>query len=102
LIPQWKKPIIIGRHAFGDQYKATDFVVNEAGTFDIVFTPKNGGAKKTYNVFDYPQTGGVAMGMYNTTESITEFAHQCFHYAIARQYPLYLTTKNTILKKYDG
>lgn len=70
LIPQWKKPIIIGRHAFGDQYRATDFVAEEEGTFDIVFTPKNGGEKKTYQVYNYPGSG-VGMGMYNTDSSIT-------------------------------
>jgi len=102
LVPSWKKPIIIGRHAFGDQYRATDFVVKEAGKFEVVFTPKNGGTPKKWDVFDYPTTGGVGLAMYNTEESITEFAHQCFTYALARNYPLYLTTKNTILKAYDG
>lgn len=101
LVPAWTKPIVIGRHAFGDQYRATDFKVEEAGTFEIVFTPKNGGEKKVMKVFDYP-AGGVGMGMYNTDESITEFAHSSFKYALDRKMPLYLSTKNTILKAYDG
>lgn len=102
LVPSWAKPIIIGRHAFGDQYRATDFKIKEAGTFEIVFTPKNGGEKQVMKVFDYPNGGGVGMGMYNTNESIEEFAHSCFKYAIDRKVPLYLSTKNTILKAYDG
>lgn len=77
LIPQWKKPIIIGRHAFGDQYRATDFLVDRAGKFQMVFTPKDGSEARTFDVFDFPG-GGVGMGMYNTDESITQFAHQCF------------------------
>lgn len=101
LVPSWKKPIVIGRHAFGDQYRATDFVVNEPGSFKIVFTGKSG-TEKTYDVFNFEGKGGVCLGMYNTDESITEFAHSCFKFAIERNYPLYLSTKNTILKKYDG
>jgi len=101
LVPGWTKPIVVGRHAYGDQYKATDFVVKEAGTFEIVFTPKNGGQKTTYKVFEYPGPG-VGMGMYNLDESITGFAHSCFQYALMKKWPLYLSTKNTILKKYDG
>jgi len=93
---------VIGRHAFGDQYRCTDFVVNEPGTFEIVFTPKNGGAKKTMKVFEYPPEGGVGLAMYNTDESIKDFAHSCFQFALSRKMPLYLSTKNTILKKYDG
>lgn len=81
LVPQWKKPIVIGRHAFGDQYKATDIVVPGEGTFEIVFTPKNGGEKQVHKVYDFPG-GGCAMGMYNTDESITDFAHSCFQYAL--------------------
>jgi len=100
LVPGWTQPIVIGRHAFGDQYKATDFVVDGPGTFEITYTPTNG-KKKTYHVFDYPG-GGVGMGMYNTDESITGFAHSCFQYSILKKWPLYLSTKNTILKKYDG
>ena len=102
LIPSWKEPICIGRHAFGDQYRATDFVVNEPGKFEVIFTPKNGGEAKTYKVFEYPADGGCGLAMYNTVESITGFAHSCFRYAIDKKYPLYLSTKNTILKKYDG
>jgi len=102
LVPGWTKPIVVGRHAFGDQYRATDVVISEAGSFDIVFTPAKGGEKKTYHVFDFPATGGVLMGMYNTDQSIRDFAFSCFEYALAKQWPLYLSTKNTILKRYDG
>jgi isocitrate dehydrogenase len=101
LVPGWTKPIVIGRHAFGDQYRATDFVVDRKGKFEITFTPDDGTAPKKFDVFHYPG-GGVGIGMYNTDESITEFAHACFKFAITRKYPLYLSTKNTILKKYDG
>ncbi|KAJ3184536.1 Isocitrate dehydrogenase [NADP], mitochondrial precursor (Oxalosuccinate decarboxylase) [Geranomyces variabilis] len=101
LVPGWTHPIIIGRHAFGDQYKATDFVVDEPGTFEIVFRPKSGGAEKKFTVFDFDGSG-VGMGMYNTDESIRGFAKSCFEMAITRKMPLYLSTKNTILKAYDG
>uniref|UniRef100_A0A674GF95 Isocitrate dehydrogenase [NADP] n=1 Tax=Taeniopygia guttata TaxID=59729 RepID=A0A674GF95_TAEGU len=101
LVPGWTKPITIGRHAHGDQYKATDFVVNESGTFKLVFTPKDGSGSKEWEVFNFPG-GGVGMGMYNTDESISGFAHSCFQYAIQKKWPLYLSTKNTILKAYDG
>ena len=101
LVPHWTKPIVIGRHAFGDQYRATDSVVTGAGKFEMVFTPADGGEKQTFEVFNFPG-GGVMMGMYNTDESITDFAHACFKYAIKRKYPLYMSTKNTIMKKYDG
>ncbi len=101
LIPGWKQPIIIGRHAFGDQYKATDFVVDKPGTFQILFMGDDG-TEETYEVFKYEGTGGVGLGMYNTNESIEDFAHSSFKFALLRGYPLYLTTKNTILKKYDG
>ena len=101
LVPGWKHPIIIGRHAFGDQYKATDFVVNQPGKLELIFTGKDGKVDK-HEVYVYEGKGGVAMAMYNTEESITEFAHSCFKYALEREYPLYFTTKNTILKKYDG
>jgi len=101
LVPGWKKPIVIGRHAFGDQYKATDFLVPGPGTFEITFTPANGGEKTTYKVFDF-KGKGIGMGMYNTDESITDFAHSSFQFALAKKWPLYLSTKNTILKKYDG
>ena len=101
LVPGWTKPIVIGRHAFGDQYRATDFVVKTPGKLTMVFTPKDGSAPTTHEVFDFPG-GGVAMGMYNLDESIRGFARACFNYALARNYPLYLSTKNTILKAYDG
>lgn len=101
LVPSWKKPIVIGRHAFGDQYRATDFEVNEPGKFKMVFEGKNG-EKKEWDVFNFEGKGGIGLGMYNTDESITEFAHSCFKFALQRNYPLYLTTKNTILKRYDG
>ncbi|PVU88021.1 hypothetical protein BB559_005771 [Furculomyces boomerangus] len=101
IVPGWKKPIIIGRHAFGDQYKATDFVTEKPGRFEIIFTPKDGSEPTRTVVYDY-EGGGVGMAMYNTDESITGFAHACFQVAINRKMPLYLSTKNTILKKYDG
>ncbi|XP_032926295.1 isocitrate dehydrogenase [NADP], mitochondrial isoform X1 [Catharus ustulatus] len=101
LVPGWTKPITIGRHAHGDQYKATDFVVDKSGTFKLVFTPKDGSGAKEWEVFNFPG-GGVGMGMYNTDESISGFAHSCFQYAIQKKWPLYLSTKNTILKAYDG
>jgi len=94
-------PITIGRHAFGDQYKATDYVVPGPGTFEIVFTPADGGEKQTFKVYDF-KAGGVLLGMYNTDEQIRAFAHSSFQYAIQKRWPLYLSTKNTILKKYDG
>jgi len=101
LVPGWKQSIVIGRHAHGDQYKATDFVVPEAGKLEIVFTPKGGGSKVTHTIFDFT-AGGIAMGMYNTDECIVGFAKSCFEYALEKKWPLYLSTKNTILKKYDG
>jgi isocitrate dehydrogenase len=101
LIPGWKKPIIIGRHAFGDQYKATDFTVDKPGTFEVVFKGDDG-TETRMEVYKYEGKGGVALAMYNTTESIEAFAHSSFKFALAREYPLYLTTKNTILKAYDG
>ncbi len=101
LVPGWEKPIVIGRHAFGDQYRATDFVVKTPGKLTMTFTPKDGSAPTHYDIFDFPG-GGVAMGMYNLDESIRGFARACFNYALARHYPLYLSTKNTILKAYDG
>lgn len=101
LIPGWKLPIIIGRHAHGDQYKATDFVTDKPGTFEIVFKGDDG-SQKNWEVFKFQGQGGIGMGMYNTDESIEGFAHSCFKFALDRSYPLYLTTKNTILKKYDG
>lgn len=101
LVTTWKKPICIGRHAFGDQYRATDFVVKEKGKLTITFTPAEGGEIQSYDVYDF-QGGGVAMAMYNTDESIYGFAHSCFNQALHKKWPLYLSTKNTILKKYDG
>jgi len=100
LVPGWKKPIIIRRHAYGDQYKAQDFVTNGPGIFELVFTPEKG-EKRTIKVFDF-KGNGVGLGMYNTDESIQGFAHSCFQYSIAKKWNLYLSTKNTILKKYDG
>eukprot|EP01119_Soliformovum_irregulare_P009632 TRINITY_DN2313_c0_g1_i1.p1 TRINITY_DN2313_c0_g1~~TRINITY_DN2313_c0_g1_i1.p1 ORF type:complete len:414 (-),score=91.46 TRINITY_DN2313_c0_g1_i1:2-1243(-) len=101
LVPGWTKPITIGRHAFGDQYKATDFVVQQPGTFEIVFTPTNGSPKQVMKAYEFKDRG-VLLGMYNTDESITAFAHASFQYALQKGWPLYLSTKNTILKKYDG
>lgn len=102
LVPGWKKPIIIGRHAHADQYKATDFVVPEAGSLEITFTPKNpNGEKISRKVYEY-KGPGVALAMYNTEESIRGFAHSSFKMALNRNVPLFLSTKNTILKKYDG
>lgn len=101
LVTGWDKPIIIGRHAYGDQYKATDFIVPEAGTLELRFVPAAGGPTISHVVNEY-KGAGVALGMFNTDESITDFAHSSFKYALDRKYPLYLSTKNTILKKYDG
>ena len=103
IVPGWTQPIVIGRHAFGDQYKATDFVTKEKGKFTMTFTPADSSKKPLqFTVFNYPEGGGVGMGMYNTRESIEGFAHSCFQYALAKEWPLYLSTKNTILKQYDG
>ncbi len=101
LVPGWKRPIVIGRHAFGDQYRAKDIVVREAGTLEMVFTPANGSPQRI-EVFKFPVTGGVAQTQYNTDESITGFAHASFKLALSKKLPLYMSTKNTILKKYDG
>jgi isocitrate dehydrogenase len=101
LVPSWTKPIVIGRHAFGDQYRATDFVVPGEGTLTMTFTPKDGSAPMEFNVFDFPG-GGVAVGMYNLDASIRDFARASMRYALDRGLPLYLSTKNTILKAYDG
>jgi isocitrate dehydrogenase len=100
-IPGWQKPIIIGRHAFGDQYKATDFKIPSAGKLTMNFKPADGSAEQNWTVFDFPGAG-VAMGMYNLDESIEDFARACFNYALDLGYPLYMSTKNTILKEYDG
>jgi len=101
LVPNWTSPICIGRHAFGDQYKATDFVTKGKGKLTISFTPEDGSAPQSYEVFNY-KGDGVALAMYNTDESIIGFAHSCFNTALQKKWPLYLSTKNTILKKYDG
>ncbi len=100
-VPGWKEPIIIGRHAFGDQYKATDVKIDKAGKLQMVFTPTDGTAAQSWDVFEFTEPG-VAMGMYNVDESIRGFARSCFNYALNRAYPVYLSTKNTILKQYDG
>merc|ERR1712183_387088 len=102
LVNTWKKPIVIGRHAFGDQYKATDFVVPGEGEVFISFKDKDGNLVREDSVFKFQNGGGVAMAMYNTDASITDFAHSCMKYALQKGVPLYLSTKNTILKKYDG
>lgn len=102
LVPGWTQPIVIGRHAFGDQYKAMDRTVTKMGKVELVFTPYEGGEKQRYIVFDFKNSGGVTMAMYNTDESIQGFAHSCFQYALMKEWPLYLSTKNTILKQYDG
>ncbi len=101
LVPTWTKPIVVGRHAFGDQYKATDFKVPGPGTLTMTFTPKDGSEPMEFNVFDFPGAG-VAMGMYNLDESIRDFARASLRYCLARNFPVYMSTKNTILKAYDG
>ncbi len=100
LVPNWTKPICIGRHAFGDQYKATDFVTKGKGKLTISFVPENG-SPETHEVYDF-EGDGVALAMYNTDESIRGFAKSCFNMALMKKWPLYFSTKNTILKKYDG
>jgi len=102
LVPGWTKPIVIARHAHADQYKAQNFVVPGAGRVTITYTPADESAPMEYVVADFPAEGGVAMGMYNFTESIRDFARASFNYALHRHYPVYLSTKNTILKAYDG
>jgi isocitrate dehydrogenase len=101
LVPGWTKPIIVGRHAFGDQYKATDVKIPGAGSLTMTFTPADGGEPMELNIFDFPASG-VAMGMYNLDESIREFARASLRYGLSRNFPVYLSTKNTILKAYDG
>lgn len=100
-IPGWVKPIVIGRHAFGDQYKSTDFVAPGPGKLQMVYTPADGSAPTTLEVYNF-KGPGVALSMYNTDESITGFAHASFKMALAKKMPLFMSTKNTILKKYDG
>lgn len=101
LIPQWTAPIVIGRHAFGDQYRATDIVVDRPGKLTMTFTPDDGSGAQPHDVYHFDGPG-VALSMYNTEASIRGFAHACFKMALTKKWPLYLSTKNTILKKYDG
>src|SRR4249919_182955 len=101
LVPGWTKPIVIGRHAFGDQYRATDLVVPGEGTLTMTYTPKDGSAPVELDVYDFPG-GGIAMSMYNLDDSIRDFARASMRYGLNRGYPVYMSTKNTILKRYDG
>ncbi len=101
LVPNWTAPICIGRHAFGDQYRATDFITKGNGKLTITYTPEDGSPVQSFDVFNF-KGDGVALAMYNTDESIKGFAHSCFNQALSKKWPLYLSTKNTILKKYDG
>ena len=101
LVPGWTKPIVIGRHAFGDQYRATDMKVPGPGKLTMTYTPADGGEPVTHEVFDFP-SAGVAMGMYNLDESIRDFARASLRYGLDRAWPVYLSTKNTIMKAYDG
>ena len=101
LVPNWTAPIIIGRHAFGDQYRATDTVIKGKGKLTMTFTPEDGSAPQVHEVYQF-KGDGVALAMYNTDESIRGFAQSCFNMALTKKWPLYLSTKNTILKKYDG
>ena len=100
-VPTWEQPMVIGRHAFGDQYKATDVKIPAAGKLKMIYEPADGGEAQSWEVFDFKEPG-VAMGMYNLDESIRGFARACFNYGLQRNYPVYLSTKNTILKQYDG
>jgi len=102
LVPGWTKPIIVGRHAHGDQYKATDFKVPGAGTVTLTYTPADGADPVEMDIVTMPADGGVVMGMYNFNKSIEDFAHASLSYGLQRGYPVYLSTKNTILKAYDG
>src|ERR1022692_1203361 len=101
LVPGWTKPIVIGRHAFGDQYRATDMVVPGEGKLTLTFTPTDGGEPIELDVYDFPG-GGVALAMYNLDSSIREFAEASLRYGLERGMPVYMSTKNTILKRYDG
>lgn len=101
LVTNWTAPIIVGRHAFGDQYRATDAVIKGKGRLTMTFTPEDGGETQTFEVYNF-KGDGVAMSMYNTDDSIRGFAQSCFNMALSKKWPLYLSTKNTILKKYDG
>ena len=100
-VPGWTSSIIIGRHAHGDQYRATDIVTKEPGKLELVFTPKNGGKEIRQEVFDFP-AAGQGLAMYNTVQSVQDFAHASFKMAISKKVPMYMSTKNTILKGYDG
>jgi len=100
-VPGWEQPMVVGRHAFGDQYKATDIKVPGAGKLKMVYEPSDGSAPQSYDVFEF-ESAGVAMSMYNVDDSIRGFARSCFNYGLNRGYPVYLSTKNTILKQYDG
>src|SRR6201992_1715123 len=102
LVPGWKKPIIIGRHAFGDQYRATNFKVHRPGTVTLTFTPDDDREPIVHEMVSIPEDGGVVMGMYNFKDSIRDFARTSFAYGLKENYPVYLSTKNTILKSYDG
>jgi len=103
LVPGWTDAIIVGRHAFGDQYRSTDLVVDSPGRLEMHFTPKDGGLPQVLEVFkEFPKDGGCALSMYNTKESISGFAHSSFQVGLSKKWPVYLSTKNTILKKYDG
>ena len=102
LVPGWTKPIIVGRHAFGDQYRATDFKAPGAGSLTLTFTPADGSAPMEMAVVDMPEGGGIGMAMYNFNESIRDFARSSMNYGLQRGYPVYLSTKNTIMKAYDG
>jgi len=101
LVPSWTDPLIIGRHAFGDQYRATDFLVPGKGKLEVKWTSEDGSDEKKYDVFDFPGPG-IALSMYNLDKSIEDFARSCFNYGLIKKWPVYLSTKNTILKKYDG
>lgn len=100
-VPGWTEPIVIGRHAFGDQYRATDFKVPGPGTLTMTYKPADGGEPMEFEIFEFPEAG-VAMGMYNLDESIRGFARACMNYGLQRNYPVYMSTKNTIMKAYDG
>ena len=101
LVPSWTDPLIIGRHAFGDQYRATDFTVPGKGKLEIKWTAEDGSDERKYEVFNFPGPG-IALSMYNLDKSIEDFARSCFNYGIIKKWPVYLSTKNTILKRYDG
>ena len=101
IVSNWTAPIVVGRHAFGDQYRATDILTKGKGKLTLTFTPEDGSAPQTFEVFNF-KGDGVALAMYNTDESIRGFAKSCFNMSLQKKWPLYLSTKNTILNKYDG